>query len=128
MDNFFSTNLKYLREKRGITQEALSKQLGVSLGSISHWEKGLRTPNMDMIVNIANYFHVNEDIIFKDLKQQDNRDTVFTTHIYKGDLYSVDLVSQVPFENLSEKEKKTMIEHVMDELYEYKREFTNRDH
>jgi len=128
MNNFFSTNLKYLREQREITQETLSKDLGVSLGSISHWENGLRTPNMDMIVSIANYFDVNEDIILKDLRQEGRKDTVFTTRIYKGDLYSVDLISQIPFEQLSEEEKKEMIEHVMDELYEYKREITNKDH
>jgi len=127
MNRFFSNNLKFLREQKKINQQTLAKELNVTLGTISHWENGIRTPNMDTIVKIANYFNVNEDILFKDLKQQSKKSNNFTTHIYQGKNYSVDLISEIPFNNLSENEKKEIIENIMDELYEYKREFNNKD-
>lgn len=71
MNNYFAKNLKYLREKNNLSQEDLAKVLNVELGAISHWENKRREPKMDMVLKIANYFNVNENIITKDLKQEE---------------------------------------------------------
>ena len=47
VQQMFSQNLKYLREKKGMEQLDLTKALGrKSASSISEWEKGKYTPKM----------------------------------------------------------------------------------
>lgn len=46
MKNYFSSNLRFLREKRGMEQLELAQLLGrKSASSVSEWEKGTYTPN-----------------------------------------------------------------------------------
>lgn len=69
---YFNTNLEYLRKRKGWTQTELANKLGCTWGVISHWEKGLRQPRMEMVGKIAELFGVGNDIIFKDLRLEDN--------------------------------------------------------
>lgn len=41
----FSERLKALREQKGLTQEALAKQLNISRQSVSKWERGISEPD-----------------------------------------------------------------------------------
>ncbi len=66
MTNYFSKNLKYLREKKGIEQQELADELNIPRSTLSCWENGLRTPKIEQIQEIANYFNVNMDIISRD--------------------------------------------------------------
>lgn len=40
------TTLKQIREKAGITQLALAKEVGLTQGAIAHYEIGRRTPGL----------------------------------------------------------------------------------
>lgn len=66
MTNYFSKNLKYLREKKGIEQQELADELKVPRSTLSCWENDLRTPKIEQIQEIADYFNVNMDIISRD--------------------------------------------------------------
>lgn len=66
MTNYFSKNLKYLREKKGIEQQELADELNIPRSTLSCWENDLRTPKIEQIQEIANYFNVNMDIISRD--------------------------------------------------------------
>ena len=68
MKNFFSKNLKFLREKKNIDRQKLADDLDVGLSTISCWENGLRSPNIEMLVKIIKYFNIDQDIITKDLE------------------------------------------------------------
>ncbi len=68
MNNYFASNLKYLREKNKMSQENLATMLGVELAAISHWENKRREPKMDIVLQIAKIFNVGEEIIFQDLR------------------------------------------------------------
>ena len=61
--NKFSENFKSLRLEKGIGQEFLAKELGVSKGIISLWETGLREPTMNSLIIIADYFNVSIDYL-----------------------------------------------------------------
>ena len=61
--NTFAERIKYLRAEKGIGQEDLAKELGVSCGAISFWENGLREPNMNRLIALAKYFHVSIDYL-----------------------------------------------------------------
>ncbi len=55
---FFSSNLRYLRHVHNLTQEALSKHLGVSLKKIGSYEEARATPKLGALIKIANFFSV----------------------------------------------------------------------
>ncbi len=49
----FNENLSALRKQKGLSQEELAEQLGVSRQAISKWENGLTSPEMAHIENIC---------------------------------------------------------------------------
>ncbi|MBQ3615303.1 MAG: helix-turn-helix transcriptional regulator [Anaerotignum sp.] len=55
--------LKDLREERKISQQKLAIELNVSQASISKYEKGLAEPDIPMLCNIAEFFHVSVDYL-----------------------------------------------------------------
>lgn len=55
------TNLKIIREKKGISQAQLAMMLGVTQGSVSAWETGRWEPSIDMIRKIAQILDVTVD-------------------------------------------------------------------
>lgn len=54
----FSENLKVLRHKKGLTQEALAIKLNVTRQTISKWEKGISVPDAEMLVQLAEILEV----------------------------------------------------------------------
>ena len=54
-------NIKRLRNERKITQETLASYLGVSCQAVSKWERGDTSPDIGMVIPIANFFEVSAD-------------------------------------------------------------------
>ena len=54
-------NIKSLRTKRNITQEALAEMLGISCQSVSRWELGVCYPDMELMPEIARIFDISVD-------------------------------------------------------------------
>mgnify|MGYP003765920885 CR=1 FL=1 len=50
--------IRALREERGIRQTDLAEAIGVALTTISGYELGTRTPRIDVLTKIAEYFGV----------------------------------------------------------------------
>lgn len=50
--------LKELRHGKGITQEQLAERLGVSGRTISRWETGSNMPDLDILIELADYYDV----------------------------------------------------------------------
>lgn len=55
--------IKLLREKRGLTQAELAKQLGVTRSGVNAWEMGISVPSTQYIVELAQYFGVSADYL-----------------------------------------------------------------
>lgn len=55
------TEIRRLREERGFSQQELAQALGVTQGAVSHWENGVRKPDIDDIVKIAQLFNCKVD-------------------------------------------------------------------
>ena len=69
MAEFFSTNLKYLREKKGLSQNKLAEKIGVNQTTIARWEDDNRIPTIDNAVDVASALNVPlTDLIGKDLR------------------------------------------------------------
>lgn len=54
-------NIFRLRKDKGITQEELSKIVGVSIAAVSKWEGGATYPDITLLPVIANFFNVSID-------------------------------------------------------------------
>ena len=55
--------LKELRSKRKISQQKLAMDLSILQASISKYEKGIAEPDINMLIRMANYFHVTVDYL-----------------------------------------------------------------
>ncbi len=70
----FAQNFKKLRKEKGITQERIAEELGVSGQSVSRWELGICYPDFELLPPIANYFGVTIDTLLsndKDAREKD---------------------------------------------------------
>ena len=59
----FAQRLKELRKLRGISQGALSNELGLSQQAVGKWETGRSTPDPAMLARIAAFFDVSTDYL-----------------------------------------------------------------
>lgn len=65
----FGSKLKKMRKERGLTQDQLARELGLSKTSLVRYELDKREPNFEAIKKIENYFNVSIDEIINDLKE-----------------------------------------------------------
>lgn len=56
--NKFIERLKELREEKGLSQEGLSKETGISRSAISFYESGQRVPSAEVIIILSRYFGI----------------------------------------------------------------------
>ena len=55
--------IKMLREKRGMTQAELAKQLGLTRAGVNAWEMGISIPSTQYVVELALFFGVSTDYL-----------------------------------------------------------------
>ena len=77
--NYFSKNLKFLRLKKRINQQEIADDLKISRPTYTCWENGIRTPKIEQILDVANYFGVGMDIISRDYTKN-----IFATRLEKA--------------------------------------------
>lgn len=73
--------LKELRKEKNITQEELADKMGVSRRTVSRWETGSNMPDMDILIDISDFYDVDLREILdgerKDLKMDnETKETV----------------------------------------------------
>ena len=56
MKNKFGERLRELRRDKGLSQKELGIKFGFSQTGIAKWEKGIREPNLDDLIMIADFF------------------------------------------------------------------------
>ena len=56
--------IKELRKERGITQEQLANNIGISFQAISKWETGIALPDITLTPILASYFGISMDELF----------------------------------------------------------------
>ncbi len=69
MATCFSTNLKYLREKKGLSQNKLAEMIGVNQTTIARWEDDNRIPTISNAVDISKALNISlTELITSDLR------------------------------------------------------------
>ena len=63
MTHHLAENIRKFRKDRGMTQEDLAEKLGLTLGTISKWERGSSEPELSYLMQLAQIFHVSLDAL-----------------------------------------------------------------
>ncbi|MBO5394466.1 MAG: helix-turn-helix transcriptional regulator [Clostridia bacterium] len=61
--NKFAKRLKELREEKGFSKTKLAKELNTTEANICRWENGTRSPNIDSIILLCQYFKCTSDYL-----------------------------------------------------------------
>ena len=64
--------LKELRKEKGLTQERLAEQFNVSSRTISRWENGNNMPDLDILMEISDFYEVDLREIFNGERKSEN--------------------------------------------------------
>ena len=81
----FNNKLYELRKQKGFSQEELANRLNVSRQTISKWEVGESTPDMENLVAISELFEISLDELVLD-KVPKEADT--SAQVVKSEFYS----------------------------------------
>ena len=63
MKQIFAKRLKMLRISEDMYQKDLAEILNVTLSSISIWERGINYPEVEKLIEIAEFFNVSIDYL-----------------------------------------------------------------
>ena len=72
MDMKLAENIRTFRKVRSLTQEQLSEVLGVTAGAVYKWEAGLSVPDIQLIMEMADFFDTSVDVLLG-YEMKDNR-------------------------------------------------------
>ena len=82
MDNQLAGNIRAFRKERGLTQEQLAGVFGVTVGAVHKWEAGLSTPDLSLILEMADFFDTSLDVLIG-FEARDNRTDALAARIRK---------------------------------------------
>lgn len=72
----FNNKLYQLRKQKGLSQEELANRLNVSRQTVSKWETGDSTPDMEKLITISDFFEISLDELVKGKKSDlENRNS-----------------------------------------------------
>lgn len=66
--------LKELRKQKGLTQEQIAEKFNVSNRTISRWENGNNMPDLDVLIEISDYYEVDLREILNGERKGENMD------------------------------------------------------
>ena len=63
MEMKLAENIRVFRKERSLTQEQLAEVLGVTTGAVHKWEAKLSIPDLELIVEMADFFDTSVDVL-----------------------------------------------------------------
>ncbi len=63
---FFSSNIKLLRNRKGISQAEVATALGIKRTTLTGYEKGTSSPSLKGVLAFADYYVISLDILLKE--------------------------------------------------------------
>ena len=72
----FGEKLQSLRQKAGMSQDALAEKLNVSRQAVSRWERDETMPETEKVVMLADLFGVTTDYLLRQQPKQQATDPV----------------------------------------------------
>lgn len=71
--------LKELRKQKGLTLVELGKKVNLANNTLSQYERGIREPNISMLIKLADYFNVSVDYL---IGREPKGKTIRSYHYY----------------------------------------------
>ena len=95
MKMMLAENIRAFRKERSLTQEQLAEALGVTAGAVYKWEAKLSTPELELIIQMADFFDTSVDVLLG-YEVKDNRleTTVKRLQEYRRSKDSFQIVSE----------------------------------
>jgi len=62
---YFTSNIKFLRKRRGRTQDDVAAALNLKRSTLSGYENGVAQPGIDVLVSFSGYFNMSIDTLLK---------------------------------------------------------------
>jgi transcriptional regulator with XRE-family HTH domain len=62
---YFTSNIKFLRKRRGRTQDEAAVALNLKRSTLSGYENGVAQPGIDILVSFSKYFNMSIDTLLK---------------------------------------------------------------
>lgn len=89
-------NISMLRKERSMTQEQLAEALGVTFASVSKWERGVATPELNLIAEMADLFEVSIDaLIGYEFRNNDRENVIARLKQYSHDRSKDDVFADI---------------------------------
>ena len=89
-------NISKLRKEHSMTQEQLAEALGVTFASVSKWERGVATPELNLIAEMADLFEVSIDaLIGYEFRNNDRENVIARLKQYCHDRNNEDAFADV---------------------------------
>ena len=88
--NTIGERIVFLREKRGISQKELARQLGITAASLSRYENNLYDPKSTIITNLSQILNTSTDYLLgitSDYRVSTNSDQVSENDLRIWELY-----------------------------------------
>ena len=63
MEIRLAENIRAFRKARGLTQEQLAEVMGVTVGAVYKWEARLSLPELNLLIEMADFFDVSVDAL-----------------------------------------------------------------
>ena len=82
--------LKLLRRNKSMTQEQLAEHFGVSSRTVSRWETGSNMPDLDMLIELADFYNVDIREIIDGERKSENADNETKDTLKKVAQYAVE--------------------------------------
>nr|WP_164671143.1 helix-turn-helix transcriptional regulator [Virgibacillus doumboii] len=109
----FGKRVKYLRNKRGISQERVADAIGISRARYAHYENNRVEPDLDLIRKIADYYDVTTDYLMGRTENTEfNKENDKTKIIYK-------IATEFPDADLMFNDLANMTAEQLEDVYDY---------
>lgn len=79
----FNEKIIMLRKNQNLSQEDLGNELGVARQTISKWELGETTPEMDKLIKMSEIFEITLDDLIKDTEPNIDKNNANNTNTQK---------------------------------------------
>lgn len=79
----FNEKIIMLRKNKNLSQEDLGNELGVARQTISKWELGETTPEMDKLIKMSEIFKITLDELIKDTEPNIDKNNANNTNTQK---------------------------------------------
>lgn len=67
-----SKRIQLLRMKKGLSQEQLAEKINVSRQTVSKWETGQSSPDIEKVISLCHFFEVTTDYLLEGIEKKSN--------------------------------------------------------